>query len=431
MFFSQILLAINIKYPVSAIPDNLKQHADAVIRYQEIKKEITSDSRVITEETFVVTIFNKSAQNLGYFYEIYDKLSSVNSYSVKLYNKYGNLIDKSKSSDFKDVKAYDGFTLFDDNRMIYYKSYSSDYPYTIEYNYKRIDKQTLNIGNWLPVSNYDIAVQESNYTLVTDESNPIRFKELNLPETGKVNKIKDKSIYTWSLRNFEAIQKQPFMPNSEYILPKVRIASDKFSYEGFEGNSNTWQSLGAWNWELIKDQITLPQETVLLIKNMIDTIETTREKVALLYKYLQNNTRYVSIQLGIGGYQPIDATEVDETKYGDCKGLSNYMRALLEVANIKSDYAIVRAGHHAQDMLIDFPSNQFNHAILSIPDNTDTIWLECTSQKIPFGFLGSFTDNRHCLLVTPEGGKIAKTPEYKQESNTQHSTTVCQVDDPS
>ena len=91
LLFIAFLTAIgkDEKYPVSEIPESLKSHADAIIRSHSVEKEITSDARVATRETLVVTIFNKSAQKLGYFSEIYDKQSSVSDYSVKLYNSNG------------------------------------------------------------------------------------------------------------------------------------------------------------------------------------------------------------------------------------------------------------------------------------------------------------------------------------------------------
>jgi hypothetical protein len=79
----------------------------------------------------------------------------------------------------------------------------------------------------------------------------------------------------------------------------------------------------------------------------------------------------------------------------------------------------VHAGRGANDIYYDETFNQFNHAIVCVPNKNDTIWLECTSQMIPFGFLGDFTDNRHVLLITPDGGKIAKTLTYGKEQNKQ------------
>jgi hypothetical protein len=141
-------------------------------------------------------------------------------------------------------------------------------------------------------------------------------------------------------------------------------------------------------------------------------MKSDREKAEALYRYLQSRTRYASIQLGIGGYKPAPATEVSEKGYGDCKGLVNYMYAILKEAGIKSHYTLVRAGTNRY-IIPSFVSNQFNHAILCVPMHTDTVWLECTSQTTPFNYLGTFTCDRDVLLVTSDGGKLVRTPRLR------------------
>jgi hypothetical protein len=54
--------------------------------------------------------------------------------------------------------------------------------------------------------------------------------------------------------------------------------------------------------------------------------------------------------------------------------------------------------------------------------NDDTIWLECTNQKIPFGFISQNISDRKALLITEEGGKIVKTTRYPGEINSQLRT---------
>lgn len=115
---------------------------------------------------------------------------------------------------------------------------------------------------------------------------------------------------------------------------------------------------------------------------------TDFEKIDTLYKYLQRNYRYVSVQLGIGGRMPKSATEVYENKFGECKRLSNLMKAMLKEAGITAQYSKVRVGREEDDIMVDFPAQQFNHIILRVPLSEEVLWLECTSKYLPTGYLG-------------------------------------------
>jgi hypothetical protein len=125
----------------------------------------------------------------------------------------------------------------------------------------------------------------------------------------------------------------------------------------------------------------------------------------------------VSIQIGIGGYQTISAAEVDKYSYGDCKALSNYMKSLLDYAGIPSFYTLVYAGGNTYPMDLEFPMNKFNHAILCVVLPNDTLWLENTSQEMPFNYIGSFTDDRDALIIDESGGMPVHTRAYSASEN--------------
>ncbi|MES2883030.1 MAG: hypothetical protein V4676_12845, partial [Bacteroidota bacterium] len=154
-------------------------------------------------------------------------------------------------------------------------------------------------------------------------------------------------------------------------------------------------------------------------------------KIKLLYEFMQKHTRYIGIQLGIGGWQPFEASFIAAKGYGDCKGLSNYMYSILKTAGIKSHYTWVRAGreYFNGQMNEDLPSNQFNHIILCVPVEKDTVWLECTSQTSPAGYMGDFTGNRKVVIIADDGGKLVSTPRYGLNENTQLRKIAAKLSD--
>src|SRR5690606_29921962 len=130
-------------------------------------------------------------------------------------------------------------------------------------------------------------------------------------------------------------------------------------------------------------------------------------------------TRYISIQLGIGGWKPMKAADVERLGYGDCTAHTNYTRALLAQAGVESYYSVVYGTQAKRDLTPDFVSMQGNHVILAIPHNNNLHWLECTSQTLPFGFLGDFTDDRLALPIKPSGSQLVRTASYDHSQNLQ------------
>ena len=201
-----------------------------------------------------------------------------------------------------------------------------------------------------------------------------------------------------------------------------------FEIAGYAGDMSSWESFGKWNHQLAQGRAVLPPALSAKVESLAAPHKNPRDKARALYEYLQSTTRYVSIQLGIGGWQPFDATYVHTRGYGDCKALANYMIAMLQAAGVQAYPALVRSGADEPEVLADFSSNQFNHMIVCTPVAGDTLWLECTSQTIPFGHLGVANEDRNVLVVTPQGGKLCRTPRSRSRDNQQIRRATVAVD---
>jgi hypothetical protein len=105
------------------------------------------------------------------------------------------------------------------------------------------------------------------------------------------------------------------------------------------------------------------------------------------------------------------------------------MKAALKAVGIKSYVAIINAEYNEEPVDPDFPSNNFNHVILCVPGQKDSVWLECTSSTTGFNELGTFTENRYALLLTEEGGVLAPTPKSISSANKLSSSTTVSLDE--
>jgi len=191
---------------------------------------------------------------------------------------------------------------------------------------------------------------------------------------------------------------------------------------------SSWKDLGKFISTLNEGKDQVPENIKQQVIDLAQKGQTTEEKVKLIYEFMQKSTRYISIQMGIGGWQPFDATYVAAKSYGDCKALSNYMVSLLKLVGIKSNYVLITAGKGRSGLSEDFPAPYFNHAIMCVPGEKDTLWLECTSQTESAGFMGTFTDNRKALLINENGGIVVKTPAYSVADNLQLRRVSATID---
>ena len=404
------------EYNVTNIQDSLLNNANAVVRKESMSFSIKSPGKAIEKYNCVITILNESASDYNRVSVHYDKLSSISSLKAALYDKNGVKIKDYKNSDFKDISLISSSSIYDDNRIKTQTLYHASYPYTIEYSVTKEYKGLLGYPGWFPQNSFNLSVQHSDYSIDFPKDLNIKIKE-NLIKKNKEEINNQTKIISYNIDNLTAIQTEPMSVGVSLITPHVSFAPTSFEYDGFPGDLSNWNSYGKWLFELSNGLTELPLNEKEKVSSLIGRLNTDKEKVKAIYKYLQSKSRYVSIQLGIGGFRPFPAEKVAMNGYGDCKALSNYMLALLKHANIKS-YLVVVGANPKSSLNENFSSaNQANHMILCVPLQKDTVWLECTSQKSPFNYLGSFTEGRNVLLITEKGGQIAKTPTLSAKDN--------------
>lgn len=411
-------------YDVAAIPDSVKKDASVIKRYEHTIFEVTAIDRASIKTHEVYTLMNDKYQGALHFNESTDKFRTLEDVDIKVYDAKGKQVNKYRKKDLYMRASGEG--LIEDGNIYSISIPVASYPVTVEYIYEVRYKGTLFYPRYVPGHK----VLQSTFTAKVPKNLDLRYLEKNIKLAPRITEDDKFKTYEWTGSNLPRIELEEGTATNESIYPCILLAPSRFKMDEYDGDMTSWKNLGTWYYDMHKGLDVLPENRKAFLKDLVKDAKDDREKVRLIYDYMQQNFRYVSIQLGIGGWRSLPANFTDQKKYGDCKGLTNYMQAALKAVGIKSYAALINSAYNREPLDPRFPMNGFNHVILCVPQTADSIWLECTSKTSDFDVLGSFTENRNALLITEEGGVLVSTPSSKWSDNKLdiNSTIIIQSD---
>lgn len=398
------------------ISEQLKANSNAVVRLYSTEVIYTSPVSAIEKQIEIITVFNKAGGNYAHFSCYTDRNLSLKSFKGEIFDKNGKSIRKLKNSELKYTNY--STNLFDDSGHHYLEVFVPSYPYTIRYEYEIAYKNgLLTLPLFAPIKSEKISLEKAVYTISAPQGTKIQYKTVNADCQPEKSSQEGRDIYCWRLENIPALKPEIHTAPIMESVPLVYTTPTEFTYENTQGTMNDWNAYGAWMQGLLAGRDILPDALKQEVHRLTDHLGTTREKIKALYDYLGQSTRYVSIQLGIGGKQPMKAEEVYKTKFGDCKALSNYLMAMLKECDIPSYYTIINTQNRL--MYEDFASpNQSDHAILQVPIEKDTLWLECTAAtSVPFGYVHNKIAGHNAIVFKDGVGTFVTLPKYADSLN--------------
>lgn len=325
----------------------------------------------------------------------------------------GDLIKELDSDEIKE-QEYSADAFYSGDNYKYFEMQHHSYPFIFEYSYKISLKTLLLWPDWYPQD--DIPNRYSEYKLNVGPDVKFRYYSKGIEIEPRVKSNDSFKQYSWKMKDIPTMLEEDFLPPEDQIQKALYFVPEYFKTDSYEGSTISWDDYSKWYRRLTANRYELSGEAREEVLNLIKDISDTKEKIRVLYKHLQKKNRYVAIEMGLAGWQPQFADQVYKNRYGDCKDLSTYMISMLKIAGIQSHPALA---HTRTDGIVDTkqPSNQFNHCIVCVPLDKDTVWLECTStyndmEDVPYAI-----EDINTLVVGPGKGEIVRTPQKPANQN--------------
>jgi len=187
----------------------------------------------------------------------------------------------------------------------------------------------------------------------------------------------------------EKTEKEKYMPELSELGESIYIST-----------MPSWQVISSWYNDLA---IPMAKEDYNLDKVFDEIFEdglegSNSQKAKLIYEYLCDNINYSSVSFRQSNYVPQKPMVTISTKLGDCKDLSMLYHTLANKAGLNTNLVLVNTRENGENTM-KIPSTGFNHCIIRIELEEDTLFQELTDSKLPFGSLPDYLLNAQALII--------------------------------
>ena len=371
-------------------------------------KTALSRGKITTNRSIIIQVNNKHERSLGEISIPHGDEGGFKILYAEIMDRNGHIVQKLKKKDILTRSRFSSGTFHQDELVSAFNLFWNEYPYTIRYAYENRFGNFIYLAYWRPPLYGHKTPLKSTLELVLPQDLEVMIK--NQAKALFTEKIEEgKRLLKWELEETTLPEMENYSSSLTELSPSIIVAPENFYY-GIAGSLSSWSHYGDWFLELNEDLFDLPDSDKIKIDGLIEDLSDKRTIISTLYRYLQEHTTYVNVSIDLGGLKSFPASYVSENKYGDCKALTTYMKALLNHAGIASNYVLVDLG---EDGWIDqdIPGPQFNHIILGVPVAQDTIWLENTSSTSPFDYVGTPIHNRKALWLEKNKSRLINMPK--------------------
>jgi transglutaminase-like putative cysteine protease len=207
-------------------------------------------------------------------------------------------------------------------------------------------------------------------------------------------------VYTWERREVPPIEPEDDLPSWFDPAPSVEA-----------GEFDSWAEVAALFVHLYSD-LGVPSKVLSAQITKLRAVKGTAEdRLLAATRFVQDDIRYLGIELGLGGHRPFAPSTVLERRFGDCKDKAFLLVTFLRALGFDAKIALVNTvRRRALDDVLPSPL-AFDHAIVQVAVDGRSIFIDATSsyQRGPLSARQP-PDFERALLLAPETHALVPIP---------------------
>lgn len=263
----------------------------------------------------------------------------------------------------------------------------------LDYSYTTEATSPIMPGNF--VSNWSITTGQPVHRsrLIVDVPATMRplIKEENLRVPAAITERRGRRVYAWVDRDVPRLEGEPFAAAPNSVQVGVTVLAPL-----------TWAQVGQWYAGLARGRYALTREIEARLPAVFAAARTREDSLRAAHRWVAQDFRYVSLSLGIGGFQPRMPADVIRDEYGDCKDKATLFVAIARRLGYRA-WPVLLSSSGDADRALPTP-NQFDHMIAAIENDAGGFtFTDLTADLVPYGELPPSVQGGFALIVKDDG----------------------------
>jgi len=259
-------------------------------------------------------------------------------------------------------------------------------------------------------TSWAVPVSQLYYRVIWEGSQPLNIHKLRTTAMPSQKKTNGHYLYEISQQNTEVIKENSEKPSW----------SDASGYV-FLTMINDWEDVERWAEPMYRQAIKADDAINQIVKDIRSKTSAKDQQIVLALQYVQDNIRYLGLEMGSNSHQPTAASETLQLRYGDCKDKAVLLVTILQELGITAYPALVDT--EAGKALPDYPASHqlFDHVITWVENAGQSYWLDPTRRNQGQILSNVFQpDYGYALLVGAHRGQLTPMQPQNNSSITIH-----------
>lgn len=251
----------------------------------------------------------------------------------------------------------------------------------------------------LTLCSYD-PIDHLRYRLLWPEGRKLNLKNQKTDLQPVVQPSGLETAYIWERNNIPALEVEDNTPEWYDPVPSVELSEFV-----------SWGEVAKWAVPLYQLKTPLSPELKKQIEKWRSEQRTPEARVLTALRFVQDEVRYLGIELGPHSHQPHDPSSVFAKRFGDCKDKALLLSTLLNNLDIEAAPALVNT--RAKRLLDERQPSpySFDHVIVKAKVNGQVCWVDATASLQRGGLAQLYTpEYERALLIREDTRELARIP---------------------